>query len=123
MILEDLLTQETILILIGFVIFVAVSYKIFRILSKAVMIGIVSFSFPFVMSYLDITLPITILANVETGIQFAMIGVGLFIAYEFWHYIFMFLKIITWPVRMLFKFRYKPKGLDKKVKELSKNEN
>jgi hypothetical protein len=92
-------TMETIIIFFAFIIFVFVLYKLFKVIIRASIISIAGFAFPWVASYMG--LPIT--ANIETGITFAFIGLGLFFVYEFYNFIVQFFRLLTWP------FRSKPK--------------
>ena len=93
MVMEISLT--TILIFIGFVLTVFILYKLLKFFVRASLIVGASFVFPWVAKYLGLT----ITANLETGIMFAITGFTLFCIYEFFHFIVQFLKIITWPFR------------------------
>ena len=95
------ITYETIIILSIFVAVVFILYRLFKMALRAALVGIASFSFPWVVKFLSLDLPIT--ANVETGIQFALLGIALFFIYESAHTIVKVLKIITWPIRHLLK--------------------
>lgn len=101
--LPEFLTFQNIFIFIVFIIVVFALYRLFKIIIRASIIAIAAFSFPWVVQYLG--LPIPIEASVETGINFALVGVGLYFIYEFFHFIVYFLKIITWPIRVLFRRR------------------
>lgn len=96
-------TYETIVILIAFITVVFLIYKAFKLALKGILIAIASFSFPWVVKFLNLNLPIT--ADIQTGIQFALLGIVLFLIYESAHTIIKILKIITWPIRTLFKRR------------------
>jgi len=89
------ITLETILIFTAFLITVFVLYKLFKIIIRASLVVVASFAFPWVAQYIG--LPIS--ANIETGILFAIVGFGLFLVYEFFHFIVHIFKIITWPFR------------------------
>jgi len=93
------ITYETIIILSIFVAVVFILYRLFKMALRAALVGIASFSFPWVVKFLSLDLPIT--ANV--GIQFALLGIALFFIYESAHTIVKVLKIITWPIRHLLK--------------------
>ena len=88
-------TLETVLIFFAFIIFVFVIYKLFKIIVRASIISVAAFSFPWVASYMG--LPIT--ANIETGITFAFIGLGLFFVYEFYNFIVQFFRLLAWPFK------------------------
>jgi len=93
------ITLESILIFFVFVVVIFVLYKILKMIFKVSLIVVASFIFPWVAQHMG--LPIT--ANLETGITFAVIGFGLFVVYEFFHFIVQLLRLLTWPLRMLFK--------------------
>ncbi len=89
------LSLTTILIFIGFVLTVFILYKLLKFFVRASLIVAASFVFPWVAKYLGLS----ITANLETGIMFAITGFILFCIYEFFHFIVQFFKIITWPFR------------------------
>jgi hypothetical protein len=89
------ITMETILIFFAFIIFVFVLYKLFKIIVRASIISVAAFAFPWVANYMG--LPIT--ANIETGITFALIGLGLLLVYEFYNFIVQFFRLLAWPFR------------------------
>ena len=93
------ITLETMLIFFTFVIVVFILYRIFKMIFRLSLVLIASFVFPWVAQHLG--LPIT--GSIETGITFAIIGFALFVIYEFFNFIVQLLKILTWPLRMLFK--------------------
>jgi hypothetical protein len=101
--LPEFITTQTIVIFLAFVIITFVLYKLVKAAVKATVIVIIAFSFPFIVNYLGLPLPIT--ANIQTGLRFAILGLGLFIVYQFIHFILYFLKAITLPLRILFKRR------------------
>jgi hypothetical protein len=94
------ITIETIGIFAAFIIIVFLLSRLFKILIRIVGIAISGFSFPWIVEYLNIGLPIT--ADVATGLQFAIIAVGLYIAFEFFHIILAVLGIVLAPFKLLF---------------------
>ena len=93
------ITLETMLIFFAFVVIVFILYRILKMIFKLSLVLIASFAFPWVAQYLGLP----IIGSIETGITFVMIGFALFVIYEFFNFIVQLLKIITWPLRMLFK--------------------
>jgi hypothetical protein len=89
------LTLTTVLIFVGFVVTVFVLYKLIKFFFRASLILVASFSFPWVAHYMGLG----ITADLTTGLYFAMGGFMLFFAYEFFHFIVQFFKMITWPFR------------------------
>jgi len=95
------ITLETILIFAAFVIVVFTLYRMLKLILRASLIAIASFSFPWVMSFLGFPLPLAL--TIETGLKFAILGVSLFLIYEFFHFIVHIFKIITLPFKLLFR--------------------
>ena len=97
------ITYETALILATFVIIVFVIYRVFKMALRGALVAIAAFSFPWIVDFLNLGLPIT--ASAETGIQFALLGIALFLIYEFAHLIIRILKILSWPFRRILRRR------------------
>ncbi len=97
------LDYGTITVLAVFIITIFLVYRTVKLVLRAALVAAVSFSFPWIANYINLGLSIT--PNIETGIQFAILGVSLFIVYEFAHTIFKILKIVTWPIRKVFRRR------------------
>ena len=93
------LTTEAIVIFAVFIIFIFVIYKLFRILLKAAIIAGAGFSFPWVMQKFGINLGIV--ANIDTGIEFATAAVIIYLIYEFSHFIKYFFKVMLWPFKLI----------------------
>lgn len=89
------ITIDSILIFIAFLFVVFALYKIFKMIIRVSLVVIAAFAFPWVAQYIG--LPVT--ANVETGMLFAFAGFGLFIVYEFIHFIIQFFRLLMWPFK------------------------
>ena len=113
-------TTQTAVIFIIFVLFVALAYKLLRLAFSAGVAAAIGFSFPWINEFLKLGLPVT--ADLQTSIFFAAAALGLFLIYEFSHYLIAFFKIITWPIRsyMHGKEKSKAKKLEKEVEELKR---
>jgi hypothetical protein len=111
-------TVQTAAVFIIFILFVAVAYKLFKLAFSAGVAAAAGFSFPWVNEFLKLGLPVP--ADLKTSIIFAAIAVGIFLLYEFAHYIIAFFKIVSWPIRSYFKGKEKAKvkKLEKEVDEL-----
>jgi len=105
------ITPELVIIFITFVLVVYVLYKLFKVMFQAAIITVAAFSFPWIVKIFGLQFPIE--ANVQTGIYFALAGLSLFFIYQFFHFIIYIFKIITWPLRFLFRHNEK-----KQIKEL-----
>ncbi len=121
--IPDFVTPQVVLIFITFILVVFILYKLFKVIFKATLVTIAAFSFPWIAKALGLPFPIT--ADVQTGIYFAIIGLGLFLAYEFVHFIIYFLKILTWPLRELLGIRRRDeeKRMEEEMKRIKKEEN
>ncbi len=97
MIPTELLTLENIVIFVVFVVVLFLAYKIFKILIRAIMVGVAGFAFPWIVNYLSIPLPIP--ADIDTGLKFALLAVILLLVVLSFKFIKGFFKIITWPFR------------------------
>ncbi len=111
------ITPELVVIFITFVLVVYVLYKLFRVMFQAAIITVAAFSFPWIVKIFG--LPFAIEANVQTGIYFALAGLGLFLVYQFFHFITYTLKIVTWPLRFFFSHKEKTemKKLEEEIKK------
>lgn len=95
------ISTETILIFAVFVVVIFVLYKFFKVIAKTVIIGIAGFSFPFIVNYLNLPIPLS--ADIQTGLHFAALAIGIFLVYTFAHFIIYFLKMILQPFKALLK--------------------
>jgi hypothetical protein len=89
------ITTETVLVFIGFIVIVFLLYKLFKLLVRASIIVVAAFVFPWVAQYFGLPLQ----GSLENGITFAIVGLGLFLVYEFFHFLVQFFRIISWPFR------------------------
>lgn len=96
MVLEDF-TLQTVIILGLFLVVVYFMYKTFRMVLKAVLFILAAFSFPWILQLLGLNLGIT--ADIETGIRFAFLGLGLFVLWQAAHFVKLIIKVVTWPFR------------------------
>lgn len=112
MVVPAYITPELVIIFITFVLVVYILYKLFRVMFQAAIITVAAFSFPWIVNIFG--LPFQIEANVQTGLYFALAGLGLFFIVQFFHFIAYALKIITWPFRFLSEGR---KGAKEEVKK------
>ncbi len=119
----DFITPQVVLIFITFILVVFMLYKLFKVLFRATLVAIAAFSFPWIVNALG--LPFPIVANVETGIYFAVTGLGLFFAYEFFHFIIHFFRLLLWPLRALLGMEKhdEEKKMEKEIKKIREEEN
>ena len=97
------ITYDTVMILATFIVAIFLIYKTFKMAIRAILVGIAGFSFPWIAEYFNLGLPIT--PSIDTGIQFALLAIALFLIYEFSHTIIVILKVVSWPIRHLLKRR------------------
>ncbi len=121
--IPDFITPQVVLIFITFILVVFILYKLFKVLFKATLVTIAAFSFPWIVKALGLPFPIA--ADVQTGIYFALAGLGLFLIYEFFHFAVYILKIIAWPVRALLGMEKhgEEKRMDEEMKKIKEEEN
>jgi hypothetical protein len=114
---QDPLAQGIVVFFV-FIVFVALAYKLFKLAFSAAAAAAVGFSFPWINAWLNTGLPVA--TDLQTSIFFAGAALGLFLAYQFFHYIVAFAKVVTWPFRAHrhSEERKKVKELEKEVKEL-----
>ncbi|MEM5785343.1 MAG: hypothetical protein QW469_02275 [Candidatus Aenigmatarchaeota archaeon] len=99
------LSLQTAIILIVFILSIFFLYRTMKLLIKAMGIGILGFLFPWIISFLGLSLGIS--PDISTGIQFAFLAVLLFFIYEFFHLIKFILKIILFPFLFLLGLKKK----------------
>ena len=97
------ITYETILLLAIFISVIFIVYRIFKMALRAALVAIASFTFPWVVKLLNLNLNIT--ADIETGVKFALLGISLFLIYEFANTIIKVLKALTRIIRAILKRR------------------
>ncbi len=95
------LTPETLLIFLVFVGVLVISYKFFKFVTKAVVVASISFAFPWIVKILNLPLPIE--ANIKTAVEFMLLGLAVFIIYEFWHLVKAAISFILKPIRWVLK--------------------
>jgi|GEM_PF-1709699 len=117
--IPDFITPQVVLIFITFILVVFILYKLFKVLFKATLVTIAAFSFPWIVQALSLPFPIA--ATVENGIYFAIAGLGLFFAYEFFHFTVHFFRILAWPIRALFREDEHEK-MEKEMKKIKEEE-
>ena len=111
-------TSQPYIVFIIFIFALFLLYRLMRIALKGAIVTAAGFSFPYIVNYLG--LPIPIAADIQTAINFAIIALILFILYEFSNFIFTLLRILTWPIRVIIrKNRYKS-AIRKEVKSIEK---
>ncbi len=76
------LTPESIVIFLIFVAVLVISYKLFKFVAKLIIVASLSFAFPWVVKFLNLPIPVS--PDIETGVKFMLLGIGLFLLYEFW---------------------------------------
>ena len=95
----EFLNAQTIAIFLVFILVVFLLYRLFRVAIKAAIAGAAGFMFPWVVSYFSLPFPIT--PTLETSLHFALLAVGLLLAYEFFHFIVFVVKIVSLPFKFI----------------------
>lgn len=81
--IQDIITQmlqvNSLFLIIIFVAFIVIAYKIFKLVMEAVIIGVLSAAFPFIANYLGIaSVPITI----DSVLWYGVMGIAIFFIYS-----------------------------------------
>jgi hypothetical protein len=81
--LGQFMQLEVILLFIGFFIFIVIAYKIFRVVTKALIIGLMGAAFPVVVNFLGFNnmFGIEIALSFQNIIFFALVGIVAFLVY------------------------------------------
>jgi len=105
MLVGELSNMNAVLLMIVFVVFVVIAFKLFKTLIKGVMVGGVAAAFPFVAMYFEIPMPEFFMAMglFERAIWFGVLGLALFLVYSTVSGGVGIIKILTWPFRKMFK--------------------
>ncbi len=96
------LTPQNVAIFIVFVVVLVILYKTVKFVAKLLAIASLSFSFPWIVKILNLPIPVD--ATIEVGVKFMLLGIGVFLVYEFWHITKKILEIILLPFKLLWKF-------------------
>jgi hypothetical protein len=93
-------------LMIIFFIFIILAYKVFQTVMKAVIIGVIAASFPFIANmFLGFNVPITI----NSILWFAITGVIMYFAYSFISGGVKIVKLVLKPFNWMFKKKDKKK--------------
>jgi CBS domain containing-hemolysin-like protein len=99
--LGQFLQMDIILLFVGFFIFIVVAYKIFQVVFKALLIGLIGAAFPVVINFLGFNnlFGVAIELSFQNIIFFALIGIVAFVAYYILSGIVRVTKFVTSPFR------------------------
>jgi hypothetical protein len=97
MIPAEFLTKEYIVVIIVFILALFILYRLFKVVMKSMMVMAAAFAFPFLVSYLNLPLPIS--PDLDTAFRFALLGLLIFVVYEFFGFITHFFRLLTFPFR------------------------
>ncbi len=101
--MEIALTYQNIVVFLIFVGVIFLLYKTFKIVTKAIIIAVLSFLFPWIVNFLKLPVPVS--ADIHTAVQFMFLGLALFLIYEFWHIAKTIISLILKPFRWVLKRR------------------
>jgi hypothetical protein len=107
----ELLTQlisqiqemNSILLIMVFLIFLILAYKLFQTVVKALIVGVIAAAFPFVANLFGLNVPVTL----SSILWFAIFGVILYFAYAFISGGVKIIKTVLSPFRALFRKKKK----------------
>ena len=113
------LSNVDLIILIGAgIVFLVMAYMIFKQIMKAIIIGAISASIPVVLYLLGFDIGL----SVQTVIWFGLAGIATYFVYDVISGWMKIMRIITWPIRRLFRGGRKPKEKEGKPKDFSPKE-
>lgn len=101
------LTSQALLALVVFVVFVALAYRLFKVALGTIIAAAAGAAFPWVVKWFNLDIPVT--ASLENSILWAGLAAFLYLGYEFVHYLYWGVRVITWPIRVVL-------GMEKKRK-------
>jgi len=105
------LSNVDLIILIGAgIVFLVMAYMIFKQIVKAIIIGAISASIPIVLYLLGFNIEL----NLQTIIWFGLAGIATYFIYDVISGWMKIIRIITWPIRRLFRRDKKPKEKEEK---------
>jgi len=94
------LSNVVLLILLGAgIVFLVMAYMIFKQVMKAIIIGAISASIPIALYLLGFGVEL----NLQTIIWFGLAGIATYFIYDVISGWFRIIRIITWPIRRLFR--------------------
>lgn len=125
--LGQFMQPQIILLFAGFFIFIIIAYKIFKVVAKALIIGLIGAAFPVVMNFLGFSslFGIEIGLNFQNIIFFALVGIVAFVVYYVISGIVKVTKAVTSPFRGGGKGKMRKeikKELERKEKKQQKSE-
>ena len=103
--MEIAITYQNIVVFLIFVAVIFILYKTFKLITKAIIIAVLSFLFPWIVTFLN--LPVPVKADINTAVQFMILGLVLFLIYESWHIVKTIISLILKPLKLIFKRRKK----------------
>jgi len=106
------------MIFLVFVLFIFLVSRAIKVFFHALIIAAAGFAFPWFVQFAGINIGFA--PTIENGILFAAAATSLFFAYNFLHFIYAALKIITWPVRKILNMAEENEleEMKKEVKEI-----
>ena len=87
------LSPQAVAIFIAFIMIILIFYKLFNVAVKLVVVTLIAFAFPWIVEYLSLPIPVT--ASIDNGLQFAILGAVIFLAFTFFKTIMKIIKKIT----------------------------
>ncbi len=99
--MEIAITPESFVVFLIFVVVVFLAYKALKFIFRLLMIAAISFSFPWIAKFLHLPIPVN--ADLHTAVQFMLLGIALFVIYEFWHIIKAVLSLLLKPFKWIFR--------------------
>jgi hypothetical protein len=93
------LTVDSLVVLVIFAIAVAMLYRLFKVAFNTILAAVAGAAFPWVVKFLNLGIPVT--PSLESSLMWAGLAALLYLGYEFVHYVYWFIRLLTWPIRVI----------------------
>lgn len=93
------LTVDSLVVLVIFAIAVAMLYRLFKVAFNTIIAAVAGAAFPWVVKFLKLGIPVT--PSLESSLMWAGLAALLYLGYEFVHYLYWFIRLLTWPIRVI----------------------
>lgn len=74
-------------------------YRLFKVAFNTIIAAVAGAAFPWVVKFLKLGIPVT--PSLESSLMWAGLAALLYLGYEFVHYLYWFIRLLTWPIRVI----------------------
>ncbi len=105
--------MNSLFLILVFVIFIFIAYKVFKAVMKALIVAFLSGIFPLVMLLMGMYQPVSLWQMFQTMVWFSLAGVAMFFIYSTMSTAAKIIKAVISPFRFMFRRRSKEKVIVK----------